>query len=211
MVLVLILEPVVAEESKFRFNLLFGRHHILPQIITSTDTGLMAAADRLLPRRGFGGLLAGGSEIITPVSTDFGIVIEKINANAKVVPDVDPSNESGYTYALSIGVAHAKGSSFPGQKGNVYLFSHSVGAPWNIVRFNAIFYLLGKLDKGDRVIVFYKGRRFDYIVFDKVVVSPSDTHFLTDTYDQSVLTLQTCDPPGTLLNRLVIRAKLAGE
>ena len=58
--------------------------------------------------------------------------------------------------------------------------------------------------------MFYKGRRFDYIVFDKVVVNSNETTYLTNKYDKSVLTLQTCDPPGTTFRRLLVRAKLAG-
>ncbi|MDZ4246187.1 MAG: sortase, partial [Dehalococcoidia bacterium] len=144
-----------------------------------------------------------------PVVTNFGIVVEKINANARVIADVDPASEREYIQALSQGVAHAKGTVYPGEKGNIYLFSHSADAPWNIVRYNAVFYLLSKLEPGDRVILFYQGRRYDYIVFDKTIAAPSDTSYLTRTYDESILTLQTCDPPGTLVNRLIVRAKLA--
>ena len=61
------------------------------------------------------------------------------------------------------------------------------------------------------MIVFYKNRRFDYVVFDKSVVSPNDVSYLTNQYDAPVLTLQTCDPPGTLLNRLIVRAKLVSS
>lgn len=148
---------------------------------------------------------------IVPVSTQFGIVIEKINANARVIPNVDPSNEREYMSALAAGVAHAKGTRFPGEKGNIYLFSHSTDAPWNIIRFNAVFYLLREMEKGDRVIMFYNNRRYDYIVFDKVIAKPTDISYLTNKYDQSILTLQTCDPPGTLINRLIVRAKLVGS
>src|SRR3990167_4322571 len=49
----------------------------------------------------------------TLVSTDFGIVIEKINANAKVVANVDPGDERAYTQALTQGVAAATGSTKP--------------------------------------------------------------------------------------------------
>ncbi|MDO8498943.1 MAG: sortase [bacterium] len=199
--LILTVEPVVSEELRYRFNDLTGKHYSLPRVVTSQG-------ENNQPSSSLGSLNLGGTEMITPVSTDFGIVIEKINANAKVVPDVNPSDEKSYMAALSQGVAHAKGTSYPGQKGNIYLFSHSTDAPWNIVRFNAIFFLLGKLEPEDRVIMFYQGRRYDYIVFDKRVVPPSETKYLTDKYDQSVLTLQTCDPPGTILNRLIIRAKL---
>lgn len=221
--ILLIVEPVVTEEGKYQINQLLGIKHSLPQIVTSQlrppmadfagqteSTGPASQTSPGKAKSGFGDLKSDES-IIVPKDTNFGIVIEKINANAKVISDVDPGNEKDYAQALSKGVAHAKGTSFPGQKGNIYLFSHSVDAPWNIVRFNAVFYLLGKLDKGDRIIMFYQGKRYDYFVFDKSVVSPEDTNFLTDSYSDSVLTLQTCDPPGTLLNRLVVRAKLAGS
>ena len=211
--LLLIFEPVINEEGKYQMNKLFGVKHTLPQVITSkpdrNDVNLASQTSSDEAKSGFGDLKS-EENIIVPKDTDFGVVIEKINANAKVIANVDPSDEKDYARALSKGVAHAKGTTFPGQKGNIYLFSHSVDAPWNIVRFNAVFYLLGKLDKGDRIIMFYQGRRYDYIVFDKAIVSPKDTHFLTNSYDDSVLTLQTCDPPGTLLNRLVVRAKLTG-
>ncbi len=138
-------------------------------------------------------------------------MIEKINANARVIPNVNPANEREHVEALKYGVAEALGSTPPGQPGNLYLFSHSTDAPWNIVRFNAIFYLLRELEPGDRVIIFYKNKRYDYIVFDKAVVSPSDVAYLTNKYDFPVLTLQTCDPPGTLLNRLVVRARLVNS
>lgn len=148
--------------------------------------------------------------VILPISTDYGIVIEKINANAKIIPNVNAAKESEYSKALSEGVAEALGSTKPGEAGNLYLFSHSTDAPWNIVRYNAIFFLLRELNLGDRVVIFYKNQRFDYIVFDKVIASPKDVSFLTNRYDVPVLTLQTCDPPGTLLNRLIVRARLAG-
>lgn len=148
---------------------------------------------------------------ITPISTDYGIVIEKINANAKIIPDVNPASEKQYVAALQKGVAASLGSTLPGEKGNLYLFSHSTDAPWNIIRFNAIFYLLKELEVGDKVIIFYKNKRYDYIVFDKTIVSPTDISFLTNKYEAPVLTLQTCDPPGTLLNRLIVRAKLVNS
>ncbi len=202
-------EPVLGEELRYRTDQIFSVKHVVPNVITSAG-GL----DQSSPGDGvgrFGAILTGQANNITPVSTDFGLVIEKINANAKVIEDVDPSKENEYMAALANGIAHAKGTSYPGQVGNVYLFSHSVDAPWNVVRFNAIFYLLSKLETGDRIIVYHKGTRFDYFVYDKKIVSPKDTEYLTAKYNEPILTLQTCDPPGTTLNRLIVRAKLAGN
>lgn len=193
--------PLAQVEGAYRIDLLFGIKHTIPNIITSdTQNGGVA---------NFGSVSSEG-EVIRPVSTDFGIVIEKINANSKVVANVNPADEKQYLKALSEGVAHAAGTSFPGDKGNIYLFSHSTDAPWNAIRYNAVFYLLRELESGDKIVMLYQGRRYDYIVFDKNIVEPNDVSYLTNTYDKSVLTLQTCDPPGTLFKRLVVRAKLAG-
>lgn len=202
--------PLVQAESGYRWDQFRGIKRTIPKIITSDLQNGQTGSPVSSASGSFGDVESHGN-IITPVSTEFGIVIEKINANAKVIADVDPANYKEYVRVLQEGVAHAYGTNYPGQKGNVYLFSHSTDAPWNIVRYNAIFYLLRELEPGDRVIIFYKNRRYDYIVFDKNIVDPSDVKYLTAKYEDPVLTLQTCDPPGTLLHRLIIRAKLEGS
>jgi LPXTG-site transpeptidase (sortase) family protein len=211
--------PILGAELSYRRDQVLGTKYTVeaPSAPTSivTSEGVVEVTPEPSPSVdsgiAFGSLLGGGSSVIKPVSTDYGIVIEKINANAKVVSQVDPANEKDYTKALQIGVAEAKGSTAPGESGNTFLFSHSTDAPWNIARFNAIFYLLRELEVGDKIIIFYQGKRFDYLVFDKTIAKPGDVSFITNRYDRPVLTLQTCDPPGTLLNRLIIRAKLVGS
>lgn len=222
LVIMLILEPVIGAESRYRFDQIFNVKYELPPIVITSATNKSPNPNQTpdpnqtispisTPTVGFGQISSSGDEnFIKPKSTEFGIVIEKINANAKVIPQVDPADEKAYTKALQEGVAEALGSTNPGQPGNLFLFSHSTDAPWNIVRFNAVFYLLRELNVGDRIVIFYQGRRYDYLVYDKTIASPNDISFLSNRYDKPVLTLQTCDPPGTTLNRLIVRAKLAG-
>ena len=146
---------------------------------------------------------------ITPVNTDFSIVIPKIEASAAIVDNVDPFNEKEFLIALRRGVAHAKGTSYPGEIGNTYLFAHSTDAFYNVGRYNAVFYLIGKLDSGDQVDIYYKGVKFEYLVYDKMVVSPENVSYLKPIKaGVSTLTLQTCYPPGTTLKRLVVLAQL---
>lgn len=197
-----ILGPLVQAEAKYRVDKIFRIKKTLSANIVTSNT--------LKEPANFGNVST-QENIIIPVSTQYGIVIEKIGANAKIVANVDPSDEAKYVAALTQGVAEARGSTKPGQNGNLYLFSHSTDAPWNIIRFNAVFYLLNKLETGDRIVIFRDDKRYDYIVFDKNIVSPNDISYLTNKYDFPVLTLQTCDPPGTLLRRLVVRAKLVSS
>ncbi len=209
---IFILGPLVQAEAKYRIDKAMNIKRSLPNVVTSEDlaTASSSAAYNATKNSNFGSVQA-ADNIIIPVSTEFGIVIEKIGANAKIVANINPANEREYVTALQLGVAEALGSTPPGQPGNLYLFSHSTDAPWNIIRFNAIFYLLKELEVGDRVVIFYQNKRYDYIVFDKTLAAASDVSFLTNHYDQPILTLQTCDPPGTLINRLIIRAKLVSS
>lgn len=206
---VFMLGPLVQAEVGYRTDRFLGVKRTVPDmVLPSAQPGSLAA-----PTDGpvnFSNIKADENNII-PVSTEFGIVIEKINANARIIANVNPANEQEYVAALTQGVAAALGSTTPGQPGNLYLFSHSTDAPWNIVRYNAIFYLLRELEPGDKVIIFYQNKRYDYIVFDKIIVNPTDVSYLINKYEAPVLTLQTCDPPGTLLNRLIVRAKLVNS
>lgn len=145
---------------------------------------------------------------VTPKSKQLGLVIEKIGVNAPVVADVNPGNKAEYLAALKRGVAHAKYTPKPGQPGNTYLFAHSALDFWNYGPYAGVFNLLRKLESGDRIVVFYQGRRFDYKVEGKEIVAGYDTAPLLRTYSTPHLTLQTCDPPGVALNRLIVTAEL---
>jgi len=145
---------------------------------------------------------------LVPSNTDFSIVIPKIEAVAPVIANVDYTDPEKFLPVLKKGVAHAMGSSYPDQTGNVYIFAHSTDAFFNVNSFNAVFYLLGKLKNGDEIYVYYKGTKYIYSVDDVRVVSKDDTYYLGKTSDKNTLTLQTCYPPGTTLKRLIVIAIL---
>jgi sortase A len=141
------------------------------------------------------------------VSSYFSIVIPKISATSNVIANVDASDPDEYQDALKKGVAHAKGTYFPGQNGNIFLFSHSTDSPLNFARYNAIFYLLKKLEEGDEIIVYFADKRYDYEVVDKLTTDISDTSWLSPKAGEERLILMTCDPPGTTWHRLLVVAK----
>ncbi len=133
------------------------------------------------------------------------ITIPKIHAQAPVIPGVDPYNQAVYDAALKHGVAQAKGTSLPGQKGTMYLFAHSSGPVWDLTHFNTIFWRLGELQKGDLITIRRNGENFYYTVHDTKVISPSNLSYLRDTR-KTQLILQTCTPVGTSLFRLLVFA-----
>lgn len=161
---------------------------------------------------GFADVLSGPKEqILTPIDTVFSILIPKIGANAKVFPNVDPSDENVFLPILQKGVAHSEGTLFPGQtgqKGNIYLFAHSTDNFWDVGRYNAIFYLLKDLGKGDDVVIFYRNVRHNYVVRDSKIVEPSEVSYITKAKTgKELLVLQTCWPPGTTWKRLMVFAE----
>lgn len=145
-------------------------------------------------------------EVLTPADPEFSIVIPKIGANSIVFPNVDAANEEEYLEVLRLGVAQASGTAFPGEGGHIFLFAHSTDYIWNVGSYNAIFYLLNKMEKNDEVNIFYQGQRYVYKVIDKIVVAPDKVEYLTRQTNREFLTLQTCWPPGTTLDRLLVFA-----
>ena len=147
-------------------------------------------------------------ENLTPPNKDFSIVIPKLGAVAPIIKNVDPYNKNVFLPALKKGVAHAKGTSFPNENGNVYLFAHSTDAFYNVGTYNAVFYLIGKLEENDEIKIYFNNIEYSYRVTEKKVVNANDSHYLIQKTNEEILTLQTCYPPGTTLKRLVVIAKL---
>jgi LPXTG-site transpeptidase (sortase) family protein len=195
----------VKEEFTYFLNTRFQKKYVVVDSLTSGQKftinqnqqagGLLAKAFNIKP-----------IEILTPVDPNFSIIIPKIGANARILANVDASNESIYLEALKHGVAHTLGTDFPGDGGHIFLFAHSTDYFWNVGTYNAVFYLLYKLEKGDEVDLFYQGHRYVYRVIGSQVVDPSQVQYLTRKTNREFLTLQTCWPPGTTLERLLVFA-----
>lgn len=134
------------------------------------------------------------------------ITIPLINAQAPIIENVDPWDASVYNESLKKGVAHAKGTSLPGEDGTVFLFAHSSGMPWELTRYNTIFLRLGELNAGDEILITKNGKEYKYIVTSKQEVDPSQVNYLLQT-DKNQLILQTCTPIGTSLRRLLVFAE----
>ncbi|MFC1622261.1 sortase [Patescibacteria group bacterium] len=152
-----------------------------------------------------------GPQEIVPVDTDFGIVIPKIGANAKVVENVDPHNSREYQVKLTEGIAHAKGSPLPGEFGNTFLFAHSSDNFYNANRYNAVFYLLNKMEKSDKFFLIKDNVRYEYEVEEKSIVEAEQVEYMDSDLKTQKATLMTCWPPGTTIKRLVVVGNLVKE
>ena len=113
-----------------------------------------------------------------------------------------PSDER----ALREGALHIKGTGFPWQRGaNTYIAGHRLGFPGTPS--NLLFWDLGKLDKGDRVLLEdANGRVYEYAVFREIVVGPEEVRVTEPVPGKSVVSLQTCTLPD-YAERLVVQAE----
>lgn len=131
------------------------------------------------------------------------LVIPKIGTNAPISWNV---NEASLNEKLLEGVVHSQGTALPGQVGNIFITGHSSYYSWVRSDYKDVFSLLDKLEVGDRVFISYGSTVFNYEVTDKKIVSPNETSVMDQGNDYN-LSLMTCIPVGTNLNRLIIRAK----
>lgn len=139
-------------------------------------------------------------KVVTPVNSYF-LSIPKLKIkNATVVIAGDDLNTN---------LVHYGGTGLPGQYGNAVIFGHSnLPQFFNPTNYESIFSLLPTLKEGDEIFVTYDSVTYRYVIYDMVVTKPTDLSVLEQRYDNSYLTLVTCVPPGTLWERLDVKAKL---
>ena len=143
------------------------------------------------------------------VSQDPRIIIPKINVDVPVTYDIGTDNASQMA-AMANGLAHfpvAGASSHPGEVGNTVVAGHSSNDLFDSGDYKFIFAQLDKLVVGDTVYANYKGKRYTYVVTKTAVVKPSDVSSLIYPTTKPILTLLTCTPLGTALNRLLVTAE----
>jgi len=195
--------PAIGQELHFAYRQL---RRVETRVVAKSPTDPQPTTPPANPFLGLVGKLTESEELIVPVDPKFSIVIPKIAANSAVIPNVNTANYDEYIKALSQGVAHAQGTAFPGDNAHIYLFAHSTDNILNVGTYNAVFYLLYKLEKNDEIYLFYHGKKFSYKVIGKRVVKPTEIHYLTRSSADEFLTLQTCWPPGTTLQRMLVFA-----
>lgn len=200
--------PALYYEAQYRIIQVRGIHFSVDdQARSEKAPEIQKSIRRTSPS--FADILSGPKEqILVPIDSIFSILISKIGINARIFPNVDPSSPDVFLPVLQKGIAHAKGTFFPGQKGNIYLFAHSTDNFWNAGRYNAIFYLLKDLRNGDDVVIFYQNVRYNYKVTKLEITGPSEVSFITRAQvGKELLILQTCWPPGTTWQRLLVFAE----
>lgn len=143
------------------------------------------------------------------VSSDPRLIIPKINVDVPVLYDVGTDNASQMA-AMEKGVAHFPipgANSHPGEVGNTVIAGHSSNDLFDPGAYKFIFAQLEKLQVGDTLYANYNGKRYTYVITRTETVKPTEVSKLIYPTDKPVMTLITCTPLGTALNRLLITAE----
>jgi sortase A len=131
-----------------------------------------------------------------------GLTIEALGLQD--VPVFDSDSES----ALAQGVIHEPETSLPWSntaQRNVFLAGHYLGYRGTSSRL--VFYNLGELRRGDRVVLKDReGEAYHYRVSEVFVVDPTDVWVMGKEVGRDMVTLQTCTPYPTFHERLIVRA-----
>jgi len=141
------------------------------------------------------------------ISDENKLIIPKINVDIPVVYDVTTFEESAVQAGLERGVVHYGTTAVPGEKGNNVIVGHSSNNFWNNGEYKFAFVLLNKLREGDTFTLHYEGTAYTYEVFRRKVVPPTAVDVIFEDFGEPVVTLITCDPPGTSWNRLIVNAR----
>ena len=143
------------------------------------------------------------------VSAEPRLIVPKINVDVPVIYDIS-NNYDTQMEAMGRGVAQFAipgANSHPGEIGNTVIAGHSSSDLFDNGKYKFIFAQLDKLEVGDIIYANYKSVRYTYTVTKKEVVKPTNVDVLVYSTKVPVLTLITCTPLGTAINRLLVTAE----
>lgn len=169
----------------------------------ASDLNLEFVTNTDIPKLDFQ-LTPPGTRVIIP-RLQSNVPVIHVSSNTLVAQNWD-AVETEIQDALRNGVVHYPGTPFPNQSGNVVLTGHSSYYPWDPGRFKDVFAVLHQAEIGDEIIMFYEQKKYTYKVTEIKKVFPNQIDVLADAGDDR-LTLITCTPIGTNLQRLIVVAK----
>lgn len=147
-----------------------------------------------------------GGELAKLSGVDSDGLAEAPEENTLVVPGIQVNEEVLEGGDISVigdgGVWRRPKTSTPDQGGNTVFVAHrfSYSDP-------STFYHLDKVETGDVFATWWEGKEYIYKVSEVSTVAAT-TIEIEDNTDEPILTLYTCTPVWTAVNRLVIKADL---
>lgn len=137
------------------------------------------------------------------------LIIPKITVQVPIIWDAIANDQNSLNAAMDKGVVWFNipgANARPGEKGNFVLSGHSSNDWMDGGDYKFIFARLEQLTEGDTIYVNYNSKRYTYTITGTQVVKPTDVSALVDNTNKPRITLVTCTPLGTALNRLLVFA-----
>ena len=119
--------------------------------------------------------------------------IAKLDVKVPIVNGVKADN-------LKVGVGYIPGTASIGEIGNTAIAGH------RSYTFGKFFNRLDELDIGDKIEIYSNGQTYEYTVYKKHIVDPTDLSVLNRNDTDKVLTLITCHPIYIASHRLIVHA-----
>lgn len=137
------------------------------------------------------------------------IHIPKVNIKIPIVWNAIASDQNSLNRAMDNGAAwfNVQGASAkPGEKGNSVYSAHSSNDWTDSGDYKFAFAPLVRVKEGDMIYIDYQKKRYTYTITHMKEVKPTDVNALREGADKPYITLITCVPLGTALNRLLVFA-----
>lgn len=137
----------------------------------------------------------------TPRVSSYTLSIPKLKIKDAIVTTIDND--------LDKHLVNYGGTAVPPEKGNSVIYGHStLPQLFNPKDYKTIFATAFFLKPNDEIFANVQGVIYSYKIFSITIVDPTDTSIFAQNYDDSLLTLVTCTPPGTTWKRLIIKGRL---
>ena len=142
------------------------------------------------------------------------VIIPKIGKNIPLLDvknrNIEWQNELNdiFMKELEKWIIRYPGSALPGEEWVSFIFGHSSNLPWMKWDYNNIFATLDQVQFWDEVIVYYGQEKYTYKIREKKVIKPGDVSVLKRNNDKSEISIMTCWPIWTTINRLIVTWEL---
>lgn len=129
--------------------------------------------------------------------------IPLVEVSAKSVKDVTELHDI-FMDELTNWIVRYPWTAKPWEVWNSFIFWHSSNFPWVKWDYNEVFALLDKVEFNDDIIVYYWQKKYTYKIKEKKIIKPWDVSILKRVNWKKEISLMTCWPIWTTLNRMIV-------
>ncbi len=135
------------------------------------------------------------------------LAISSIGVKAPIMFTASES-QNVFNALLKKGVLHFPESAVPGTFGTTIILGHSSPPNWPKINYDRVFNDLEKLKPNSEILLSFQGKDYKYKVKRIYWVNKGENLSPRLTFNESMLLLVSCWPPGHNVKRIVVEAQL---